>query len=73
MKNQFDRIVYFVNSLERNALTEDQQAMSLIGAEYGNTNQNNNCNCSSDYVGVNNCLCGSNWSNNCNCLAVIAR
>ena len=67
MENQFDRIANFVDSLERNVLTEDQQAMLLIGAELGNTCQGNNCNCTADYNGINNCMCGATAINNCSC------
>ena len=66
MENQFDRIANFVDSLERNVLTEDQQAMLLIGADSADTTKANNCSC---YQGNGFCSNNCKWrgANNCDC------
>jgi hypothetical protein len=62
MKKEFDRIERFVNSLENNELTDDQQAVLLGGitaVEQLVAPEGNNCQC-----GGNNCQCNGD---NCNC------
>lgn len=52
MENKFNRIAEFVDSLERNELTDEQQAMLLIGTSLSTSSAGNNCRCNGD-----NCNC----------------
>lgn len=61
MENKFNRIAEFVDTLERNELTDEQQAMLLIGTSMFTGGNNcrcnmNNCKCSGDNCDCNNCL-----------------
>ncbi len=56
---KFDRVANFVNSLERKELTENQQAMLLVGTSMVVDPAVNNCSCNG-----NDCQCNGN---NCNC------
>lgn len=59
MENKFSRIAEFVDTLERNELTDEQQAMLLIGTSLSTGNGGNrNCIC------PDNCKCDMD---NCNC------
>ncbi len=63
MKNRFERIEEFVDSLEREALTKDQQSVLLVSAKGFTTGSgSNNCQCQG-----NNCQCGPTGSDNCQC------
>lgn len=61
MENKFSRVVEFVDTLERNELTNEQQAMLLIGTSLSTGDTGNNCKCNN---AMDNCKC---WGNNCDC------
>lgn len=62
MENKFSRIAKFVDTLERNELTDEQQAMLLIGTSMS-TGGADNCKCNN---GMDNCKCNGGMDN-CNC------
>lgn len=61
MNNKFSRLTEFVETLEVEELTNEQEFMLLVGASGGSgSDGGNNCRCNN----TDNCKC---WGDNCNC------
>lgn len=64
MKNQLERIEDYAFSLERASLSEEQQALLLVGGFAGPITVENNCSCKNasgmgcTAASANNCECG---------------
>jgi len=51
-ENKFGRITEFIETLEQNELTDEQQVMLLVGSSGSGSSGSNNCQCNG-----NNCQC----------------